>query len=237
MNETDIVSQIAAYNFTLMGITLFWHPLSTSCRAVHLTASILGVHLELREVNVYKKDNEEKDSDLSIVNPSYTIPTLIDNGFVVVEPTAILIYLYEKYGKNEKLYPKSLQLRTQINEALFLNQNLCQNFTDLWYAKVINRKVTDKQRINSIADAIKRFELMLKGQSWVVGDYFTIADIALVTTISSIEAFEIKLDGCPNIQQWFKKCQTCIPAYEINQQGIHRFKDFNKANTGITALK
>lgn len=221
-----------------MGITLYWHPLSTFSRAVQLTASIVGVHFEFQEVNVYEKDvNKEKNFDLLLVNPAYTVPTLVDDGFVITEPTAILIYLYEKYGKDEKLYPNDLYLRTKVNEALFFNQNLCQNFTDYWYSKVIARKLADKHRVSSLAETIKRLDCMLKRRPWIVGDYMTIADIALATTVSSINAFKIKLVGCNNLGLWFEKCQMCIPNYELNQKGVEEFKKYNKANTGITALK
>lgn len=220
-----------------MNIYLYSHPFSVSCRAVQMTAQILGVHLQIKEVDVFDSDVEEKDVELLAVNPNYTVPTLVDKGFVLTETTAIVIYLFEKYGKDEKLYPKDLQTRSQINEILCFNQYLSQNFSDYWYLQVINRKVADKLRVKSISAAIKRLDNLLKGRPWIVGDYMTIADIALVVTVSSVDAFDIKLDNCPNILTWYRKCQTCVPGYDMNQAALDKFKVFNKKNSGITALK
>lgn len=49
------------------------------------------------------------------------MPTLDDKGFIIWDSQAICAYLVDKYGKDDKLYPKDLQLRARCNQRLFFN--------------------------------------------------------------------------------------------------------------------
>lgn len=58
------------------------------------------------------------------INPQHTVPTLVDGDFVLWDSHAISIYLVEKYGKNDQLYPKDLILRSKINQRLFFDASV-----------------------------------------------------------------------------------------------------------------
>ena len=56
------------------------------------------------------------------MNPSSTVPVLVDGDVTIFDSQAIAMYLVEKYAKTENngLYPKNdLIMRTKINERLF----------------------------------------------------------------------------------------------------------------------
>lgn len=56
------------------------------------------------------------------MNPSSTVPVLVDGDVTIFDSQAIAMYLVEKYAKagQEGLYPKDdLIMRTKINERLF----------------------------------------------------------------------------------------------------------------------
>lgn len=109
-----------------------------------------------------------------------------------------------------------------------MDKNLSQNFYDYWYVQYVLKKITDRHRLNNITTAIKALETALRGKAWTAGDYMTIADLALVSTISDIVAFEISLDACPNICNWFAKCKQVIPGYDVNEAAATELrKKFN----------
>ena len=49
------------------------------------------------------------------------VPTLNDNGFIVTESRPIATYLSEKYGKDDKLYPKDLGVRSTVDARLYFD--------------------------------------------------------------------------------------------------------------------
>lgn len=55
------------------------------------------------------------------MNPQHTIPTLVDDGFVLSESRAILGYLAEKYGSSTGLYPNDPKARGVVNQRLMFD--------------------------------------------------------------------------------------------------------------------
>jgi glutathione S-transferase len=56
--------------------------------------------------------------DFLKLNPQHTIPVLVDEGNGIWDSHAINVYLVEKYGQNDVLYPKDHLIRAKINAAL-----------------------------------------------------------------------------------------------------------------------
>lgn len=53
------------------------------------------------------------------INPTGTVPALLDGDVALWDSHAIGIYLVTKYAKNDSLYPKDFIKRTRVNERLF----------------------------------------------------------------------------------------------------------------------
>lgn len=52
------------------------------------------------------------------MNPQHTVPTLDDNGFIIWDSHAILVYLVDKYAKGNILYSDDVEVRAKINQRL-----------------------------------------------------------------------------------------------------------------------
>src|ERR1700761_3327675 len=59
---------------------------------------------------------DQMTPEFTKLNPNNKIPVLVDDGFVLTESNAILIYLAEKNGK---LLPKEARLRARLVESMF----------------------------------------------------------------------------------------------------------------------
>ncbi len=85
------------------------------------SVAILGKHLKI-EIN-YKDINvqagETKTPEYLKLNPSHTVPTLVDNGFALFESRAILQYLANKYAAGNSIYPSDPVARAQVDKVLF----------------------------------------------------------------------------------------------------------------------
>lgn len=95
---------------------LYWADLSPPTRFVLLTAKEIGLEFDLRPISLM--DGDHMKPEFLKINPQHTIPTLDDNGSIIWDSHAISTYLVEKYAKNDKLYPKDLVQRAQIDQRL-----------------------------------------------------------------------------------------------------------------------
>lgn len=63
---------------------------------------------------------EHKTEDFLKLNPQGTIPVVVDDGFVMNESRAILMYLVNEKAPNHSLYPSDdPKLRFVIDQRLF----------------------------------------------------------------------------------------------------------------------
>lgn len=75
-------------------------------------------YIFFREIDLYGKMEHLSDAFLKI-NPQHTVPTLVDDGVTIWDSNAIIMYLVDKYAKDDSLYPKDLAIRAKIHQRLF----------------------------------------------------------------------------------------------------------------------
>ncbi|XP_026466076.1 glutathione S-transferase D7-like [Ctenocephalides felis] len=75
-------------------------------------------------------------------------------------------------------------------------------------------------------------EAMLEDKEWVAGPTITIADIALVTTVSNIESCGTDVSIYPQLSAWYERTKAALEPYgyeEINQSGADQFGEWLKS--------
>lgn len=161
------------------------------------------------------------------INPQHTVPTMVDDGFALWESRAIMVYLVEKYGKTQSLYPKCPKERAIVNQRLYFDLGtLYQRFADYYYPQIFAKAPANPDNFKKMEDAVGFLNTFLEGQTYAAGDNLTIADISLVATISSYEVAGFDLKPYPNVVAWYEKCKATMPGYDINEAGCAEFKKF-----------
>uniref|UniRef100_A0A182MSE4 glutathione transferase n=1 Tax=Anopheles culicifacies TaxID=139723 RepID=A0A182MSE4_9DIPT len=159
------------------------------------------------------------------INPQHCIPTLVDNGFSLWESRAIQIYLAEKYGKDDKLYPKDPQKRAVVNQRLYFDMGtLYQRFADYWYPQIFAKQPASAEKEEKMKEAVGFLNTFLEGQEYAAGNDLTIADLSLAASIATYEVAGFDFAPYPNVAAWLARCKANAPGYDLNQAGADDFK-------------
>uniref|UniRef100_A0A1B6LFM5 Uncharacterized protein n=1 Tax=Graphocephala atropunctata TaxID=36148 RepID=A0A1B6LFM5_9HEMI len=215
-----------AHNYTqlaAMGIDVYYAPPSPPSRVVLLTAKALGVEVNPHIVDLMK--GEHMTPEYLKMNPQHTVPTIVDDGVSLAESRAIIIYLTEKYGKSDAYYPKDLRKRALVNQRLYFDAGtLFQRFIDLYYPTFFGGAPFDEEKKKKLDEAFGFLEQFLSDNKCVAGDSYTLADIAVVVTVSTAEVVGYDVSKYPKVAAWLSKAKTSLPGYEVNQKGVEAFK-------------
>lgn len=156
------------------------------------------------------------------------MPLLNDNGVYIADSHAITAYLCEKYGKNDRLYPKDLVKRALIDSRLHFDSGhlFCRMrflFEPIWVHKSTE---LPEERINYIRTSFDIMERFLAKTPYLCGNELTIADLCCVATISSMVRL-IPLDPTKHAKliEWTHRLAK-LPCYkEKNAEGAAALQD------------
>lgn len=142
------------------------------------------------------------------------MPTLVDNDFIIWESHAICAYLVDKYGKNDKLYPKHLRLRAKCNQRLFFNVgSLFPRLRDCT-VPILFRGCT-QEKVDAIDACYAILEVFLTTDPFLVGEQLTIADICIAGTVLPLGIYSpLKTDQHSHIFAWLNRINQTVPFFE-----------------------
>lgn len=167
------------------------------------------------------------------LNPQHTIPTIKDGDFVLWESRAILAYLANKYGKEDSLYPKDPVKRAIVDQRLHFDMGtLYQRFSDYYYPQILAQATPDPAKKQKLEEALEFLNTFLEGSKYVAGEELTIADFAVLASISTfVHGPNYNLEKYSNVQRWFNNAKVVVPGYEKTVAGMGTLKKyFEKIN-------
>lgn len=154
----------------------------------------------------------------------------MDGDFAIWDSHAINAYLVDKYGKDDKLYPKDLQLRAKCNQRLFFDAASLFVRMREFSLHYILRGGTDipESLLEPVYVAFEILERFLAIDPFLVGNHLTIADISVATTVSALQIYApLKSDEHPKILTWLARVKMEIPIFnEINAKPIEQLRGF-----------
>lgn len=178
---------------------------SGNCYKVRLLFAHLGLSYERREVDVI--DRTDRLELLGGVNPGLRVPTLVlDDGRSLGESNAILWF----FAEGTPYLPDARFERAQVLQWMFFEQYSHEPYIAVlrfWFA-VARSKPSDadvEEKLTGGYAALEAIERHLGARQFLVGDRYTIADIALYayTHLAGEGGFE--LSGYPHIRSWLTR--------------------------------
>ena len=201
--------------------------MSPVCRAVLLLLKSNEVPYEEVFIDL-SKGEEDTNELLGAINPNRRVPTMDDNGFGLFESCAILRYLCNKYSLEDHWYPKDIQARSKVEEALdwFPGNLRCGAFRFIGLIpKRTGKPVSDEKRTElttTLKNSLNMIEnYFLKGRKFVGGDNISIADLQFLCEVQQYLMMDKDLcKGRPNMERWIQDCRQYLTPHldEVNQK-------------------
>ncbi|EDW58448.1 glutathione S-transferase 1-1 [Drosophila virilis] len=202
---------------------LYYSPYSAASRSILMTGKAIGVEFNKKVINLI--ENEQLKPEFVKINPQHTIPTIVDDGFALWESRAILVYLIEKYAKDDALYPKDPKGRALVNQRLYYDMGtLYKAFADYYYPQFQKKAPADPELFKKLESAVEILDIFLQGQLYVAGDRLTIADIAILATISTLTVADFDLSKYSNVSKWYENAKKVTPGWDENEQSLKELK-------------
>lgn len=166
--------------------------------------------------------------EYKLINPTSTVPALIDGNTKVFDSNAIAIYLVEKYAKDDSLYPKDLEMRTKVNERLFFIASYLFPRGYQIFFPVFRGEATGPSD-NGIAEMLRgygSFESFLVDNDYLAGSALTLCDYSLWCLMESGDRIlPVDVEKFPNFFRWLNKMRE-LPFYAKNKEGAEKHVGF-----------
>jgi GST-like protein len=184
---------------------------------VSIALEEIGLPYEPHAVDILK--NESWGKEFLALNPNGKIPAIIDpdgpggKPIGLFESGAILLYLAEKTGQ---LLPTDPALRYEAIEWVFFQMAAVgPMFGQVGYFhKFAGKDIADKRPLQRYCDETKRLlgvvETRLEGRHWIMGEEYSIADIALFGWMRALIGFYdarelVDFDSLELVPAWLER--------------------------------
>ena len=175
-----------------------------------LMASLLGLAYELRPVDLLT--GEQNQPFYRAINPFGNVPVLDDNGEIVWDSTAILVYLAKKYGDTTWL-PEDPAGAAMVQRFLSLASG--EVFRGPCSARLVTVFGMKFDHEASKAAAQQLFDMLeahLQDREWLAAAQRTSADGACYSDIAHAPEGDVSLEPYPNIRAWLKRVEN-LPGF------------------------
>ncbi len=186
-------------------IRLHTHPFSTFARRVKI--ALLEKNIPHEEVIVDLAKRQQRTPEYLALNPYSRVPTLEDDGFVLYESSAILMYLEDEHPE-PALIPAGNRGRAEVDMHL----RLCDAQMAAPAGTVIfQKRFFPEARWNleaiakasaEIAKHLAILDRQLDGVDFLVHDRYTLADIAYIPFLHFLPLMVDPATVPANVARW-----------------------------------
>ncbi len=148
------------------------------------------------------------------LNPFRQVPVLYDDGFVITESAAIVLYLAEKAGK---LLPSDFQGRTRVVQWCFAAVATVEpTLTCLDLMGIFDENKAAARMHEEVPKLAHRWlegvERRLEDREWIACSDFTVADIMMAGVLRTIRKSQL-MQPLPRVRAYYERCFS-RPAWE-----------------------
>ena len=177
---------------------------SGNCYKVRLLFALLGIAYERQELDVFDRAN--RPEVIGDLNPALRVPTLVlDDGRALAESGAILFH----FADGTEYLPVDGFERAQVLQWMFFEQyDVEPNIAVVRFWKLGGVTVDDvlrEPKVTAGHRALAALQRHLGRHRFLVGERYSIADIALYGYVHVAPEGGFALDGYPAVRAWLDR--------------------------------
>ncbi len=197
-------------------IQLYGHPLSGHAHRARLALALMDIPHTLVEVDLMQ--GAHKTPEFRQRNPFGQVPVLDDNGHIVFDSNAILVYLAQTYDTQARWYPRDPKGQADVQVWLSVAAGLIAfGPAAARLVTVFGAKFNPQEVIDRAHGLFAVMETQLGNHPWLVGDRATIADIACYSYVAAAPEGNVSLAAYPNLRAWLARIEA-LPGFVAMQK-------------------
>jgi len=175
----------------------------------------------------------ELDSDAyRRISPFRQAPVIDDDGFVVAESSAVVLYLAEKSGK---LMPADFQGRTRVVQWCFAAvASVEPTLVCLDMLAIFDAEKTAQTLHTEVPKLARRWlgdvDRRLEGREWIACADFTAADIMMAGVLRTIRKSDL-MEPFPTLKAYYERC-VARPAWQRTLE-----RSAQRLGVGVDAIR
>jgi glutathione S-transferase len=188
-------------------VKLYGLPVSGHAHRAELMLAFLDVPYE--KIDVDLMNGAHKAPDFLNLNLFGQIPVIDDNGDIVSDSNAILIYLTKKYDKEHAWLPEDPLAAAQVQRWLSVAANeVAAGPGAARLVKLFGLPLDYEVAKTKAANLFATMEPHLQSHEFLAGDTISIADVAGYTYISHAPEGGVSLEPYPAIRAWLARIEA-----------------------------
>ena len=206
-----------------MSITLHGFPLSGHSHRVQLALSLMGLPHKVVQVDL--KNGAHKSPEFLKLSPFGQVPVLDDDGTIVFDSNAILVYLATQYDADRRWLPRDPKGQADVQAWLSVAAGpIAFGPAAARLITVFGAKYNPEDVIGRAHGLLKVMDAQLATRHFLVGNAATLADIAGYSYIAAAPEGNVDLSAYPNVRAWLARVEA-LPG----------FVPFQKTAVGLAA--
>ncbi|WP_120995960.1 glutathione S-transferase family protein [Stutzerimonas urumqiensis] len=187
-------------------IKVYRHALSGHCHRIELMLSLLGLPATFIDVDLAA--GEHKTPGFLKLNALGQVPVLDDQGTLLADSNAILVYLERRYG-NGRWLPHDPLTQAQVQRWFSVAAGPLANSAMKARLVTVFGAPFDPEPLIAAAHRLFQFiDAHLASQPFLAGDQATLAEVSLYSYIAHAPEGNVSLEPYAHLRAWLRRIEA-----------------------------
>lgn len=199
-------------------LRLHHFPLSGHSHRAQLMLSLLGLDPEIVLIDL--ANGAQDTAQFRALNAFGQVPVLEDNGIVIADSTAILVYLAKTYDPAGTWLPTDAAGAAQVQRWLSVASGQINNGPARARLITVFGAAFDPQdTVDRAHDVLRIIDQHMQDRAFLAADHPTIADVAAYSYIAHAPEGNVSLDAYAHVREWLGRIES-LPGF-VPMPGTH----------------